>query len=695
MLIASEVYDVRHQLAATFYVQHRRPAKLREIPEFFQQAILAVEDHRFYEHKGLNPGRLIKAAWHDLRQRSIKQGGSTITQQLAKNLFLSHERSFQRKLKELYYTFKLELSLSKDEILERYLNEVYFGHGAYGIKVAAFTYFGKEMNELSEAEMALLAGLPRGPSYYSPYNHPKNARQRMRLVLMRMLECGYISEEEYHQYVNQPVTLPGLKSNNSAPYFMDWVQQEVNRLLPGDPEIIYTGGLRIESTIDNHMQAAANQAFDRGLKPILVDPRGVPQPQGSLIAMDPKNGEIRALIGGVDFSKSTFNRALQAKRQPGSSFKPLLYAKALEDKFTLASGFDLTPVTYYVQGKAYCPTDHGDKNAQGKITLRDALARSSNVVAVQLIKKVGPQKVAEFAHRLGIKSSLVPSLSLALGTSEVTPLEMVTAYTPLANGGIRFNPSIIRRITDHKGKVLYERPEPKGKQVLNPKISFLITEALTGVLSPGGTAANVSHILRRPAAGKTGTTEKNRDAWFIGYTPQLLSVVYIGCDNYEKSLPGAANRVAAPIWADFMCNALDGLPKQSFGGSSRLKLKTASVCRVTGLAPTLYCPTRNEYFVAGTEPSAACEEHCRTEVKVCHRSLLLPGPYCRDTGLRVFSPSDIPSAVCSSCEKRDTSRETMDSGDDSQDQITDEKSEEEEKGLKKFFKKIFRKKKQE
>lgn len=693
MLVATEVYDINNRLAATFFIQHRRPVGLDEIPQFLQQAFLAVEDHRFYEHQGINPGRVLKAALVNLRRGGIEQGGSTITQQLAKNIFLTHERSFTRKIKELYYTVKLELNLSKPEIFERYLNQVYFGHGAYGIKVAAKTYFQKDLKDLNEAEMALLAGLPRGPSFYSPYKNPDTARHRMRLTLHRMLECDFITKDQHDAYVQQSFTLPGLEPHNSAPYFMDRVQREINQLFPDKPDLIYTGGIRIESTMDLRIQEAANQAFTKGLPHLLVDSRGIPQPQGSLIALDPKNGEIRALIGGTDYGKSPFNRATQAKRQPGSSFKPILYAKALESHYTLASSFDLTPKTYMVQGKPYCPTDHGDKEATGRITLRDALASSSNVVAVQLIEEIGPRVIAEFAKEFGIASPLVPSLSLALGTSEVSPLEMAAAYMPLSNGGAYFEPTIIRRVIDRNGRVLYERKPPEGRRVLDPKVAFLVTDALTGVLKPGGTAANIGHRISHPAAGKTGTTEKNRDAWFIGYTPDLLAAVFIGCDNFEKNLPGAANRVAAPIWADFMTAALKGYPKTRF--KAPFQLFSTTICQATGRMPNPFCPIRHEYFIKGTEPTETCSEHRITQVNLCSISGDLPGPFCYSLTPRILSPLETPENICTICGRGKKKAEPKSADQQEKSQTDSNVKHPEDKDESGFFRRIFGKKKKD
>jgi 1A family penicillin-binding protein len=604
MLVASEVYDTRHKLAATFFSENRRPVKLNEVPAFLRDAVLAVEDHRFYKHQGINPGRIIKAAINDLLHGSLEQGGSTITQQLVKNVYLTNERTISRKFQELLYSLKLEYKLSKDQIFELYLNKIYFGHGAYGVKVAAETYFQKELNQLNQAEMALLAGLPRGPAFYSPYNHPKAARQRLLLTLQRMKECGYITTVQYQKYCQQSLSLPGIKTkNNAAPYFMDLLQTEIARIFPHNPELIYTSGLKIESTLDLGLQKTASKVFHDGL-PVIYQPQGgLPQPQGALIALNPKNGEIRALLGGTDYTKSQFNRAVQAKRQPGSAFKPILYTAAFKNGFTLASRIDRTPKTYYIFGQAYCPTDH--HSGGGMISLRNALAQSNNVVAVKLMERIGFKPVLNLAEQLGVQSKLRPTLSLALGACEVTPLELATVYATLANGGIRNTPVTIRRILDSQGRVLYQN-KTQGVAVVDPAFAFLTTQAMREVLK-SGTAAGVGWKLNRPAAGKTGTTNNNRDTWFVGYTPDLLACVFVGCDNYERTLPGMASQVAAPIWANFMIDALQKEPVKDF--TVPANIKKVSLCKITGKIANNSCSSCSEYFLKGTEPVEVCSGH--------------------------------------------------------------------------------------
>lgn len=649
MPLASEVYDQQQNLVTTFFQQNRRPVSLSEVPPFLLKAFLAVEDHRFYQHHGINPGRIAKALLYDITHHSWEQGASTITQQLAKNAYLDQERTWLRKLKELFYTIKLELHLTKDQIFELYLNQIYFGHGAYGLKIAAQTYFNKELNRLDEAEMALLAGLPKGPAYFSPYLHPEAARRRIIEVLQRMLESGFITASQFKHYRSKRLHLPGIEAKPPpAPYFLDLLQEEINKIFPKEPGLIYRAGLRIETTLDPELQRIAEQTLSQGLPKLLKDSQGLLQPQGALVAIDPENGEIRALVGGTDFNKSQFNRVTQAHRQPGSAFKPLLYAAVLSDGYTLADHIDCAPVTYRLGANLYRPTDNSDESRSGLLSIRQALACSSNVVAVKLLAKIGSEPVIALAKQLGITSHLPSQLSLALGSGEVTPLELSGAYLPFANGGLKITPTAIRRILDRNGRVLYRSPV-EHPRVISPGIAFLVTQALTSVLQKGGTAANIGDLLDRPAAGKTGTTEENRDAWFLGYTPDLFTCVFVGCDHNERSLPGAANRIAAPIWAEFMSRALAEKPIRDFVIPG--DVTEVGVCAETGAKATSFCPRKPEFFLSGTEPTGFCQKHRFINLEICSRSSLLPGPYCRRLEIKQFQLGQEPAKTCDLCGK--------------------------------------------
>lgn len=649
MPVATEIYDRNHQWVGSLSIQNRRWAPLAEIPPFLQQAFLAVEDHRFYQHRGINPGRIIKAAWTDLVQGRLAEGASTITQQLARSAYLDQRRNFTRKIKELFYALKLELHYSKDRILELYLNQIYFGHGAYGVKAAAATYFNRTLDQLNQAEMALLAGLPKGPAYYSPYLNLTAARRRLREVLRRMLDCKYITAKEFALYSNQPLDISGIRpATQTAPYFLDLLQKEASRIFPKNPGIIYKAGLHIESTLDLKTQQLAEKVFSSRLPKLLIDRHGLSQPQGALIAVDPENGEIRALIGGTDYLKSQFNRATQARRQPGSAFKPVLYTAALQHGFTLASQVDRTPKTYFIGAHSYRPLDNYDENTSGYLTLRKALAVSSNVVSVKLLDQLGFLPVISLANQMGIHSPLPRQLSLALGAGEVTPLELTSSYLILANGGLKWAPTTIRRILDHEGRVLYQSPAQPDR-VLDPGIAFLITQALTGVLQEGGTASNIGKSFNRPAAGKTGTTEGNHDAWFVGYTPDLLACVYVGCDRNERPLPAAASRIAAPIWLEFMKKALAGKPARDFAMPNNVQ--SIAVCKETGRLATASCPAISEYFLSGTEPTQYCEAHRFIDLEICLRSGKLSGPYCQEKEVKRFRLGEQPVESCNVCKK--------------------------------------------
>lgn len=646
---ASEVYDCNRNLAATFYLQNRLPVSLAETPLFLRQAFLAVEDHRFYQHRGINLGRIGKALTTNIIHQRLEQGASTITQQLVKNAYLDQKRTIIRKLKELFYTVKVELHLSKDQILENYLNQIYFGHGAYGIKVAAQTYFDKSLDQLNQAEMALLAGLPKGPAYYSPYSHPESAQKRIQQVLRRMAACGYLTESEFEQYSKQPLHLPGLqRKTHPAPYFLNLLQSELEQIFPNARKLIYTGGLRIESTLNMKLQTLAEKALLKGLPQLLYDKNGLIQPQGALIAVDPRTGHIGALVGGTDYQRSEFNRAVQAKRQPGSSFKPVLYAAALNQGYTLATQIDTTPQTYNIGAQVYQPLDNQSTTDRGLLSLREALACSSNVIAVKLLNQLGFDPVLNMAKNLGIDSTLPRQLSLALGSGEVSPLELTKAYIPLANGGFQIQPTTIRRVFDQKGRLLYQAPSTHPR-VLNPGVAYLVTQALTGVFEPGGTANNIRSLINRPAAGKTGTTEDNRDAWFIGYTPDLLVSVYVGCDHNEKPLPGSGNRIAAPIWADFIRKALADQPQLDFIIPN--EVVKVMVCKETRSKATAFCEQIPEYFLAGTEPRDYCAKHRFIKLKICKRTGLLPGPYCH-TEEETFQLGEEPIEICDLCRER-------------------------------------------
>ncbi|MCL6615031.1 MAG: transglycosylase domain-containing protein, partial [Firmicutes bacterium] len=480
-LPASVLYDCRGEPFATLSPEHREPVELAEVPLFLRRAIIATEDAAFYRHGGVSFRGIIRAALQNLTRGHLLEGASTITQQLARCLYLDQRRTIWRKLLEVYYAWKLELRFGKDEILARYLNQVYFGEGAYGVKAAAETYFGRGLGELNRAEQAFLAGLLRSPASYSPWRHPERARARLLHVLERMRACGYLGPEELARVREEPLRIRRApRREEIAPYFVRYVQSFLAEILPEG-----AAGLRVRTTLDPAWQAAAEAAMAR------LKARGTDGPQGSLVALDPRTGAIRAMIGGRDFRESQFNRVTQARRQPGSAFKSVVYACALEHGYTLATLRETRPRRFSLGDESYLAVDAGRSFASEKLSLREALAASCNVVAVAIGAELGPDEVAAFAKRLGIDSPLRPYLSLALGTSEVRPLELAAVYAAFANGGLRVVPFGVETIHDAEGRLLY-RARPAPARVMRPSTAFLLTQALIDVFGPNGTAAGQS-----------------------------------------------------------------------------------------------------------------------------------------------------------------------------------------------------------
>ncbi len=616
--LTSTFYDYQGKVITTRFEQNRFDVQLSEMPDFLPQAFIAIEDHRFYEHFGLDLQSLARALFRNLRAGRIVEGGSTITQQLAKNLFLSHEKTLKRKIQEALLTLQLERKYSKNEILEKYLNTIYFGHGAYGVEAASRIYFNKSVQDLSLAEASLLAGITRGPAYYSPYISEETraaAFRRQEAILNRMVEEGYITEAQKKEALAEELVFEGLESVQTAKqfgaYFIDYlINHEIMDKISAystDPQIVYRGGLHIYTTLDKEMQQIAEEVFaNPGYLPeVIKNDQGEDVPlQAALVALDPLDGSVRALVGGRDFQQSQFNRAVN-KRSPGSSFKPFTFAAALEQGgYTAATVRESAPVSFNLPGetKPYEPTEYGGK-FYGKLRLREAIARSSNVVAVTINEEIGPQKTVDMAKRLGIKSKLDPVLSLPLGTSEVTPLEMAAAFAAFANQGIRVEPRFITKITDKDGRVLYESSSPQRTPVLDPKIAYLMTDMMKSVLQPGGTASSLGTLLNRPAAAKTGTSQGHRDSFIVGYTPELVTAVWVGNDDNLSLGWGQTGSVrAGQIWANFMRRALADKPTIDFVRPAGLV--EALICPETGLLHNPRCslePLR-EIFIAGTEP---------------------------------------------------------------------------------------------
>jgi penicillin-binding protein 1A len=536
---------------------------LRELPDYVPKAFIAIEDRRFYSHRGVDPFGILRALAANIVRRGTSQGGSTITQQLAKNLFLTQERTITRKAQEAVLALWLEHKFSKAQILELYLNRVYFGAGAYGVEGAAQRYFGKSARHLTLAEAAMLAGLVQSPSRLAPSHNPDGAERRARVVLADMAEQKLVSEDAVRAALAHPARAVKAATSGSVNYVADWVMDAVNDVIGSfDMDIV------VETSIEPQMQAAA----ERALADVLAqkgDKYGVGE--GALVAMTP-DGVVRALVGGRSYAESQFNRAVAAKRQPGSAFKPFVYLTALEHGLTPDTVRDDSPITV----RGWKPENY-EHEYMGAVTLTQALANSLNTVSVRLTLELGPAAVIRTAYRLGINSLLEPNASIALGTSEVSPLELVSAYAPFANGGFAISPHVIARVRSTDGKLLYVRPNQALGRIVDARDVAMMNAMLQETLV-GGTGRHAD-LPGWPAAGKTGTSQDYRDAWFIGYTSTLVTGIWLGNDDNSPTRKLTGGSLPVDIWSRFMRSALQGVAPTalpgvngswlpSFGGSS-------------------------------------------------------------------------------------------------------------------------------
>ena len=549
-LQATRVLD-RHGRTLDFIAKEfRLPVAYETLPKLLPQAFVAAEDSKFWDHGGVDAWSILRAAINNLRAGSRKQGGSTITQQVTRALMLGREKTFSRKITEAFLSLRLEMTLSKQDILAIYLNEIYLGEGAYGVEAAALTYFGKHASELDLSEFSLLAGLPQSPSNYSPLKNFKAARNRQRYVLNRMAEDGLISADEARAAFARKPVFKKLRQRAMNGYFAQYVRQELEREYT--PEAILTGGLKVMTSVDARLQAAAFRALSQGVQQVARRHPDQPPPQAALVALDTSTGRILALIGGTDFTQNQFNRAVDARRQPGSAFKPVLYAAALEQGLAGDSSLSDQPLTVQVdRGRVWKPRNFGG-TYRGKVSLTDALVHSSNVAAVRLLQQTGFPAVRATAGRLGIRSSLEDDYTLALGSSPVSLLELTSAYTAFAGEGLRHAPAAITSVRGVDGRV---RPwtQPSLEQAIAPRSARWLHQALTQVVRRG-TGRQVASV--RGASGKTGTTDNNTDAWFVGSVPGLTAGVWVGHDRDLTLGPGEGGAVtAAPIWRAFMQEA--------------------------------------------------------------------------------------------------------------------------------------------
>ncbi len=708
-ITGTRIYADDNSLIAEISPQKGVYVPLGQIPQNLRDAVVAVEDTRFYKHGGVDYFAIGRALLTDLYHRELKEGASTITQQLAKITFLSPEKTFKRKIREMALAYKIEKNLTKDQILELYLNRVYFGHGAYGVEMAAKTYFGKPVSDLTLPEAALIAGLIQSPEGYSPFYHARKCKERQLVVLDRMRVGGYINREQMEKAGNAPLKLSSRRSPSEAyQYFLDYVKRYLEKRY--GEERVYKGDLRVYTTLVKDLQVEGQKDLRQGLRDLdkrrgwrgplrhLTDlkdvktagvaltvqpaphdvtqavvlnvapskatldvggrtgtllkqdalwaqkvigangkvqfikkfnlqkilrrgdvvevrikstgPKGFalsleqePTSEGALVSIDPKTGFIRAMVGGYDYRQSEFNRAVSARRQCGSAFKPIIYADAMESGMSPTTVIDDEPITFEWGPEGKWSPQNYDDEFWGPTTLRKALAYSRNVVTVKLLDQLGIDRVISFAQNMGITEPMPRNLTLALGSLSITPLELVTAYAPFANGGIKVTPSAIKYITDSRGRIL-ESNEPPGVPVISPDTAFLITSMLEDVINYG--TGHEAKSLGGLVAGKTGTTNDYKDAWFVGYSPSLVAGVWVGFDDMKPLGHGEVGGVAAtPVWTRFMRYALSKYPSGGFGAppedivSYTVDAKTGQIIQV----PVVNAPgTYQEYFKKGSEP---------------------------------------------------------------------------------------------
>ena len=600
------LYDDRGRVLASLYPQNRVPVTLEQVPPVLQRAVIDAEDRDFYTEFGINPRAILRAAIADIRAHRIVQGGSTIAQQLAKTLFLTPARTFTRKGEEVAYTLKLEAVYTKPQILQMYLNTIYFGDGAYGVGAAAEDYFGKPVQDLNLPEAALLAGLIRAPEAYSPFSHPDLARQVRADVLNSMVAAGDLTAAQATQAAAQPlgVVQPTTQAADERGYLVNYILGQVAAAHPDLAASLRRGGYQIFTTIDLQMQGAAEKDFARYMPPGKADAQGVVQPEGALVAVDPQTGGIRAMVGGRGDRGDTFNRAVDAHRQPGSTFKAFLYAAVVSSGYSVVDRQMDAPVAYPgADGQVYRPTDYGSQPYLNReVTVREAVALSDNVVAVKWADLIGPQHVISFARRMGITSPMQPTLPLVLGAYTVTPLELADAYVPLANLGKAVPPWSVRSVIQPDGQPLPMPAPPRPRQALDPGVAYIVTSLLESVMTEGTGKGLLPVLDGRPVAGKTGTTNDLKDAWFVGYTPSLVAAVWVGHDTPQPMGDGYGSQLAGPVWAHFMADAEQNAEISDW--PQPRDVVTMQVSADDGLLPNSTSPTVSEVFLKGTAPTA-------------------------------------------------------------------------------------------
>ena len=613
------VLDREGSLLAPLTPTRRENVALEEVPKHVRDAFIAVEDRRFYEHEGVDWRGVVRALVANVKEFGVSEGASTISMQLARNVFLSDratERSLQRKLLEWRYAVLLEEALTKEEILERYLNAIYLGGGVYGVEGASRDLFGKGVEDVTIAEAALLAGLPKAPSVYSPRRDIERARERRDIALAVMLREGKIDDATYAKALKSEVRRPKAEwrpDRPTASWASEYARVVVDSLREAneiDPDL-HEGQLIVFTTVDTKAQRAAEAAVNAGAAQVDRQ-RGSSasraRTQGALVAIDPESGAILALVGGRGSQVTGFDRATRAKRQPGSAFKPFVYAAAMQQGFTTATMVEDVPISIPDNGGTWTPANY-DHHYLGRVTMRDALKRSANAATVRVSRDVGMHNVISVARAMGIESDLPQVPSLALGAGAVTPIELTAAYAAFSNGGMRVTPHIVLRIDDIFGRTIWTAPPPQRTQALSPADAFLVTSMLRSVVDEGTGNGVRSGGVRGPVAGKTGTTNDGADVWFVGFTPSIVASVWFGTDRPQPLGGGASGgRVAAPVWANFIRKGWHS-PAEDTEWVPPAGIVERWVDVATGMRADPWCgASRKEFFKMGSEPIASCTE---------------------------------------------------------------------------------------
>ncbi len=635
--------DGTEQIAALHDVENRIIVDFEKMPEHLKEAFIATEDERFYTHFGVDMRAFGRAVYANVTDQSFAQGGSTITQQLARNTYLSREKIITRKIQEWVLAVQLERSYTKDDILEMYLNQVFLGYNAYGVEAASNLYFDKNIEDLTLAESAMLAGITRSPNSLSPHNHFDRAKARQETVLGLMVRNEFISEEEAEEAQNEEIEIVPIENQKyDYPYFVDYVLKEL--LDTYGPETVYRGGLKVYSTINTAMQKEAEQAFEDILDSAFPPTEdGLYEPQAALISVDPNTGYIKAIMGGRHHQEQMgLNRTL-SPRQPGSAFKPVVvFAPAVEKGYSPATIVEDARITLRTSSSRWSPRNYNHRYI-GPVSLREAAARSINTVAVRLIDDIGVDAAIETIQNLGITTLVLeearlndtgPAISLGGLTHGTSPMELNSAYGTFATGGKLAEPTAILKVVDRNGIVL-EDNTPNVKQVLDPSTAYLVTEMLKDTIRQSHGTAYRNGNIGRPAAGKTGTTDDNRDAWFVGYTPDLVTTVWMGHDR-EKTMSGVyGGNYAARIWNRVMRVGHEGVSSKDFSRPN--SVVSVQICRISGLPIGENCPSdavTRDYFISGTVPEHTCDIHIVLDV--CAKTGMLAGEHCEQVVQKPF-----------------------------------------------------------